>query len=133
MRLTYSATSFLETGLKLKYANAAQFENSNDATNLGRFKDFYYACPQTCEQLFIAIQGVEIDGKLLKNPRPDRLLQALYYLKKYPTTKELSTLGGTEKSALGWVNDYTRRIQALKAEKVLYYETNLDVQRSYYI
>lgn len=95
-----------------------QITKTCSETNLERFVAKFYASPQSCEQIFCHMQDATIDGKLLRDPRPDRLLLTLYYLKKYPDKHDLGAfVQSTEKSALSWAKGYVDYIQALKEKK----------------
>lgn len=84
------------------------------------FKDKYYACPKTLKQVFLAIQDPTLGDLAIPNPDPSHLLEAFYFLKKYPTKIELAGFNDScEKTALKRVWKYTFAVAALKERKVM--------------
>jgi hypothetical protein len=119
LHLTLEELFFL--GLKLAGFSVSTVERTGDGTSTERFKDKYYACPRTVEQLLADIQDPGLGEAQIENPKPRHLLLTLYYLKKYPTKHDLAAfLDSTEKTSLKWVHMYVKAIQALKGEKVSY-------------
>ncbi len=110
--LRFSSKEFLFLGLEL-----AGF--TGYTMNLPRFKDIFYASPQTAENIFVNIQDEDLGESRISKPDPIYLLLALFYLKKYPTKHDLAAfIDSTEKTVLGWAKRYVKAIQALKEKKV---------------
>lgn len=116
----YPSDRFFHLGLEMAGFSHAMIENTCLNTNLERFSSFFFASPETCEHVYRDIQDESIEGCIgLKDPKPERFLLALYFLKKYPTKQELAAfLKMTEKTALNWAHTYVEAIRSLKDEKV---------------
>ena len=105
-------------GLQLCGFSYRAIEKNCYATNLSRFKDYYYATPETCSKVYEDIQSIECKAKVSK-PDPKYLLLGLFYLKKYPTKHDMAGfLDGCEKTALTQSKKYVDAIQGLKDMKI---------------
>ena len=115
----YPSDRFFHLGLEMAGFSHAMIENTCLNTNLERFSSFFFASPETCEHVYRDIQDESIEGCIgLKDPKPERFLLALYFLKKYPTkVAQAAFLGCVEKSALVKTWRYIRAIQALKEKR----------------
>eukprot|EP00980_Cylindrotheca_fusiformis_P021825 scaffold8664_cov53-Cylindrotheca_fusiformis.AAC.2 len=116
VRLT--TESFFKLGL-LQCYDEKRINSTCHATNENRFKDSYYACPETVHQIFVAIQSPHLGDKRISSPIPSHLLGAFRFLKKYPTAHDLAGFCKcTEKTALTRAWRYIEAIQALKEQKI---------------
>jgi hypothetical protein len=119
--LNFTSDNFFFLGLKFAGFSVSTVERTGKGTSTERFKDKYYACPRTVEQILAHIQDPGLGEAQIENPKPRHLLLTLYYLKKYPTKHDLAAfLDSTEKTSLKWVHIYVKAIQALKGKKVSY-------------
>jgi hypothetical protein len=117
--LSFSTKDFLFLGLELAGFSAYTIGRNEKKMNLERFKDSFYASPQTVENIFADIQDEDLGESRISKPKPIYLLLALFYLKKYPTKHALAAfLDSTEKTVLTWAKRYVKAIQALKEKKV---------------
>ena len=117
--LRFTSKEFLFFGLDLAGFSSYAIQCNEKKKNLERFKDIFYASPQTSEDIFADIQDEGLGESRVSKPDPIYLLLALFYLKKYPTKHALAALlDCTEKSGLGWAKRYVKAIQALKEKKV---------------
>jgi hypothetical protein len=115
----FSTKEFLFLGLELAGFSGYTIRRNEKKMNLERFKDSFYASPQTAEDIFADIQGEDLGENRVAKPNPIYLLLALFYLKKYPTKHALAAfLDSTEKTVLAWAKRYVKAIQALKEKKV---------------
>jgi hypothetical protein len=113
---------FTEEGFRLLGLQLAGFTNNEGATkatNDSRLKDICYAGTNTLLQLYGDIQDPTLGEFAIRRPDPEHLLQALYFLKKYPTAHDLAgRCKGTEKTVLKRVWRYIKAIQAMKEKKI---------------
>ena len=118
MKIQFPKKAFLELGLHMAGFAMQTIENSCKATNNERLKDFYYVSTKTMKMLFYDIQDPDLGEACIAKPNPAHLLQALYFLKKYPTKIALAAFAKcTKKMALSRAWKYVA-VQALKDEKV---------------
>lgn len=131
MALVYAGLSnieFLGMGLNISGFSSKRIDSTRELTSIERFKDSYYACPQTVNDLFRDIQNPALVGnKHIANPQPSHLLLALRLLKKYPSKHEMAGFGGcTEKTALARAWRYVEAIHALKELKIKWIFDDVD-------
>ena len=99
--LKFSAEEFLILGLKLAGHDPQRTARTCYNTNLERFVSCYFASPIVCEKIFEDLQTTTIEGAKATDPKPRKLLLALYFLKKYPGKCGLEAFNdSTEKTAL---------------------------------
>jgi hypothetical protein len=123
--------AFLRLGLLQCKHSKKRIDATCLDTNGKRFKDAYYACPKSVHDIFVAIQSPDLGGKRIAKPRPSHLLLALRFVKKYPTSCDMSGFGDcTEKTALNRVWLYVEAIQALKEKKVSFMPQFMHVSSS---
>jgi hypothetical protein len=60
MAIHFSADDFLHLGLELGGFDAAWQHRTNAKINLARFRANYYACPESCADIFTALQATAI-------------------------------------------------------------------------
>ena len=117
--LRFTSKDFLFLGLDLAGFSSYTIQRNATKMNLERFKDSFYASPQTSKNIFVDIQDEDLGESRISKPNPIYLLLALFYLKKYPTKHALAAfLDSTEKTGLDWAKRYVKAIQALKEKKV---------------
>jgi hypothetical protein len=117
--LRFSSKEFLFLGLELAGFSSYTIRRNEKKMNRERFKDSFYASPQTVENIFDDIQDEDLGESRISKPNPLYLLLGLFYLKKYPTKHALAAfLDSTEKTVLTWAKRYVKAIQALKEKKV---------------
>jgi hypothetical protein len=117
--LRFSSNEFYFLGLELAGFTPYTIRRNEKKMNLERFKDSFYASPQTVENMFADIQDEDLGESRISKPDPIYLLLGLFYLKKYPTKHALAAfLDSTEKTVLAWAKCYVKAIQALKEKKV---------------
>ena len=105
-------------GLNLAGWSNQTTERNCQNTNMERFTDKYYVTPEVCEQLFKDIQRDDNIHKI-KKPNPKCLLLALFYLKKYPTKRDMGAfLDMSENTAMSQSRDYVKSIQGMKDHKI---------------
>lgn len=111
----FDADQFYALGLRL-----AHFEpNLKLKESPNRFKNKYYACPETIAGIFEAIQDETLGKKYIPRPEPADLLLGMFFLKKYGNKYDLAEFSGyTEKVAAQKAWRYVEAIQALKDRKV---------------
>jgi hypothetical protein len=88
--LRFSDTEFLILAQNLAGRSEATVHRTKGYIQEDRVKDFAYACPKTIEQLFLDIQDPTLGDACIKKPKPNDLIWALHFLKKYPTAKDLA-------------------------------------------
>ena len=89
-RLRFSSKEFLFLGLELAGFSGYSIRCNEKKMNRERFKDSFYASPQTSENIFVDIQDEDLGESRISKPNPIYLLLALFYLKKYPTKHALA-------------------------------------------
>lgn len=115
----FRSEDFLTLGLTIAGFTRGRVERTSETKNLNRFRDFYYADPATCENLFQALGTTDILAARIEKPKPCYLLLALNYLKQYKTKFSLAGfLGVSENTAMKWAKVYVSKIQALKVAMV---------------
>jgi hypothetical protein len=88
--LRFSPDEFLQLGLQLAGFKPSRVESTGPSTNGDRFKDAYYACPTSVNDIFLAIQSPALGERRISNPCPHDLLLAFFFLKKYSTKYSLA-------------------------------------------
>ena len=111
-------------GLKLVHFTEARINRVKKwSTNIQRFKDHYGCNPSVAAQIFEDLQMTEVDeARLGKNKiNINYFLSTLYFLKVYETEKRREPVFDRSPKAMrGWVWYYVRKIQALKAVKIVW-------------
>ena len=121
--LHFKSKEFLPLGLKLSGYSVGTIKRNGPSINEDRFKNKYYACPDTVEQLLDEIQDPNKSSAHIRKANPQDLLLTLYYLKKYPTKFDMSGFNDqSEKTVLGKVHRYVKAIQGLKERKVRFWD-----------
>jgi DDE superfamily endonuclease len=130
-----SNAEILILGLALCGFSNKRVERTHELMCLERFKDSYYACPQTVRDVYRDIQNPLLAGcKHIVKPNPSYLLLALRFLKKYPSKYDLAGMGGcTEKTALERVWSYMGAIQAIKEHKIKWIFDDIDTYPEMYV
>lgn len=130
--ICYTHADFLLKGLELAGFSEQSIKRNKAATNLFRYVDKYYATPQVSATIFRDIQMDDIGENKIENARPEYLLLAFYYLKKYPTKYEMAGyLDVCEETALRQSRRYVRAIQALRSKKVKWIFDNPELKEKY--
>ena len=65
---------------------------TDNLTNLGRMKNFFFASPKTLKTMFEAIQESHLGENQICCPNLKDFLCAFYFLKKYPTKTDLAAI-----------------------------------------
>ena len=112
MAMQYSPADFLERGLKLCGFSDKTIARNGVSINEARFKDKYYVTPTTCAEIFQDMQKYGFDrDEENKKIKPDYLLLALFYLKKYPTKHDMAAfLDCSEATALSKSKSYVKML-----------------------
>ena len=118
--ISFASNDFKLLALQLAGYNNDTILRTSNATNKKRLKDFCGLGEISLEKLFQDIQDPTLGDFYIKRPTPAELIQAIYFLKKYPTAHEYAARcgAGTEKTVLSKAWKYIRTIQALKAKKI---------------
>ena len=118
--MKYSPAEILERGLKLCGFSDKTIARNGVSINEARFKDKYYVTPTTCTQIFQDMQKYGFDrDEENKKIKPDYLLLALFYLKKYPTKHDMAAfLDCSEATALSKSKSYVKILQSLLPHKI---------------
>ena len=114
----------LQTGLELFYKPERINRVQNVTTNIRRFGLKFGIQPVTACTLYEDLQKTSVDASRIDNPDDTSLkhfLISLYFLRKYPTEDEMeSTLDFAPRYISGVVWKFVYRIQAMKAEKIVW-------------
>ena len=92
-------------------------------TAVRRFKSFYGSVPIVYAQIYEDLQTTDIEDAHVepKDLKFDYLMLAMYFLKTYPTEEQMAaTFNIDEGTARVWTWYYLRKIQALKAAKIVW-------------
>ena len=115
-----SATEFLVVGLGiLGYKN-----KRCNATEIRRFRAHFGASAASCSAIFLALQTMQIQAARVDKPDPFYFLMTMHWSKRYQVEESYSGAPWLvdEKTFRHWAWIYTRKIQALKGDKVSYYD-----------
>ena len=77
--LRFSNQEFLFLGLELAGFTSYTIQRNGKKMNRERFKDSFYASPQTAENIFTDIQDEDLGESRISKPDPMYLLLALLY------------------------------------------------------
>jgi hypothetical protein len=116
-----TADEVLMKGLELADISPRCQQNVNRQKKVTLFKEFYGSDPVVYAQVWEDLQTTEIPDAHLDDETAniEYFFMALHRLKCYPTEGRLATFFKVcEKTTRKWSWDYTKKIQALKEEKV---------------
>ena len=112
------------TGVVSSWYTEAKLAKVKQKTKVRRFKAHYGSNPKVYAELFETLQSTNITAAKLNNPSMnafDKFMMTLYFLKTYPTEKELnSRFGHDEKTARKWTRFFIDKISSLLPEKVIW-------------
>jgi hypothetical protein len=114
-------------GLRLRGYTKNKIKDANDDTNRDRFQSHYGISPWVCCTLYEDLQRTSLENAKIVNGNNTTLkwyLIALHFLRKYPTEDEREATFDVSKSygaQKQW--EYVEKIQAMKAEKIVWDET----------
>jgi hypothetical protein len=114
----------LQYGLELFYTTDRIARVENLSTNIDRFNTKFGIQPVTACMLYEDLQKTNVDDARINQPDDTTLkffLLSLHYLRKYPTEDILeSTFDYSPRYISRMLWQYVERIQALKAEKIVW-------------
>lgn len=125
--VTISTRRMLKTGLKLFYSRK-KISSAGETTNRKRFKHFFGASPEVVVAIWNDLQTTEVEDAFVPPDKREvtHLLMALHQLKRYPTEHERESLydgiGKNKARQVVWY--FIKKIQALKAQKIVWPEDN---------
>ena len=121
MTIIVTVDQMLCQGLRLVGFNAHRVSKVSRSTNLERFRAHYGLNPIVYAQIWEDLQNTTCPDALIDSKTADLALylMTIHFMKCYPTETQLAALFGvSERTARKWCRYYTRKIQALKHEKV---------------
>ena len=119
MLLYYKENDFLKLGLTIAGYTPRSIARTLTAANRQRFEAKFYACPETCRDIFWDLQVTDLDDAGVDKPNPTHLLMTLNYLKEYPIQKNFAgTFHCSVVTARKWVTFYIKKIEALRESKI---------------
>jgi hypothetical protein len=121
MVVVLTADEFLRMGLARIGFSPDRQESVSRAVNLKRFRAHYGSNPLVYAQIWEDLQTTMIPEARIdaRTTKPDYFLMAINFLARYPTEQEqASRFNICDKTARSWSWFFTRKIQALKVQKV---------------
>jgi hypothetical protein len=123
MKVVLTADQIQRRGLDLAGFDRRRQSSISRRRKVKCFKAFYGSHPIVQAQIWEDLQKNEagpIATKMKEIMNLDSFLMCFYFLRCYPTLKQLSGMFGmSEKSVQKWIWFYAKKIQALKAKKVI--------------
>ena len=124
--LVYSTDQVLWRGLELAGMERRKFERQKRQTNLEDFRGIYGTHPMVLAVLWEKLQttktpSARIDTTKKRSVHLKNFLRAIYFLFRYPTEVERKVkFGNTKKTIRKWCWYFVDRIEALKAEIIVW-------------
>jgi hypothetical protein len=125
--LIYTASEILKIGLHLAGYKRRRIRRAKKKTNLDRFRGHFGSNPNVLAEILEDLQTTEVEEAQVpaEELNIDHFLMAMHHLKRYPTEIEreamfdISHMWGRDRC---WF--YIKRVQALKALKILWPDDN---------
>lgn len=128
--VVYTPNEIMKRGLYLIHYTARRIKRAKKAVNIERFKHHFGSEPVVIAAIFEELQLTEIPEAFLPpgDANLDYFLMAMHALKKYPKEMEREAIFDVDRQkGRDWVWYFLEKVQALKAVKIRWPESNEDV------
>jgi hypothetical protein len=122
-----TADEFMKIGLKLVGYKRRRIRRAKKSTNVERFVEHFGSIPCVCASIWEDLQTTIVEEAQVeeKDLNVEYFLMAMHHLKRYPTEAEREAIFDISKK---WGRNkvwfYVEKIQALKAQKIVWPENN---------
>lgn len=117
-----STNAMLNCGLKLIRMSRKKRETWSNESLVTSFVDHFGSDPRVLKKIFLSLQDTNIEAAKVPEEYLNLkyFLMAMYFLTLYPKEKQIKVMWCSRQTFENWVWCYISKVQALKAEKIVW-------------